>query len=389
MSPLPLLALLLAPAFLATPLPAQDQGRLVIIGGGLSRANEAVYRAVLDGVVGGGPLCVIPTASATPERSMRGQVDRFEEHGGAGVAVGVPLSVDEPDAAHDPEVVARLSACGGFYFTGGVQSRITRLLRPGGASTPALDAIRARHRAGALVAGSSAGAAIMSDPMIAGGSSARALERGVIGGGVSVAPGLGFFTGLTDQHFLARGRIGRLLVAVLQLEGTRLGFGIDENTALVVEGGKARVVGASGVVVVDAREARRDPAGHGGTGLRVTLLGAGDVLDLSTRRVAWDPAKQPLPVSSEPIAPVGDVFERWRFLHLLHELGRAGASAGAVSVPAGDYEVVIRKAPGFTAVAGEGEGEGVRETPAGLGVGPLRVDIRRVRGSRAPGRPPP
>ena len=377
MNRIPLLPLLLALASQATPMAAQDPGRLVIIGGGLSGANEAVYRAVLDGVADGEPLCVIPTASATPARSMTGQVGRFDEHGGAGTAVGVLLSVDEPDAAHDPEVVARLSACGGFYFTGGVQSRITRLLRPDGVSTPALDAIRARHRAGALVAGSSAGAAIMSDPMIAGGSSARALDGGVIGGGVSVGPGLGFFTGLTDQHFLARGRIGRLLVAVLQLDGARLGFGIDENTALVVDGERASVVGASGVVVVDGREARRDADGHGGTGLRVTLLGAGDVLDLSTGRVAWDPAKQPLPVSSDPIAPVGDLFERWRFLHLLHELGRA--EAGEVRASAGDYEVVIRKATGFASVAGEGEG--VRGAPAGLGVGPLTVDLLRLPGS--------
>lgn len=380
--------LVLGLALPAGPAQAQEPGRLVIVGGGLSGANGAVYGAVLEGVARNGPLCVIPTASASPERSMRGQVARFEEHGGPGSAVGVLLSVEEPAAARDAGVVARLSTCGGFYFTGGVQSRITRLLRPGGVSTPALDAIRARHRQGALVAGSSAGAAIMSDPMIAGGGSAAALERGVVGGGVSVEPGLGFFAGLTDQHFLARGRIGRLLVAVLELDGVHLGFGIDENTALVVDGTRAHVVGASGVVVVDGREARRAPDGHGGSGLRVSLLGAEDTFDLATRRVHVAAGKRPLPPATDVLAGGADgeggpsgagsladadaLFERWRFLHLLDALGRT--SIAEVHAPVGDYDVVLRKARGFTALAGEGEG--VRGAPGGLSVGPLLVDVR-------------
>ncbi|GIT51179.1 MAG: hypothetical protein Ct9H300mP15_13920 [Gemmatimonadota bacterium] len=70
--------------------------------------------------------------------------------------------------------------------------------------------------------------------------------------------GMGFFElGMLDQHFLARGRIGRLLVSTLQENSPQIGLGIDENTALVVDGDSAWVGGASGVVVVDGRSVQR------------------------------------------------------------------------------------------------------------------------------------
>ena len=223
-----------------------ETGRLVIVGGGLQSENTPVYEAILDGRLGSDPLCVIPTASGTPERSMEGYVSTFDELGGPGTARGILLTVDEPARADSEAVAAQLKSCSGFFFTGGSQSRITTVLRPQGEATAAFEAIWERFMAGAVVAGSSAGAAIMTDPMIAGGGSLEALQMGIRSEeedaeGVLIEPGLGFLEiGLIDQHFLARGRWGRLLVAILDSGGDGLGFGIDENTALRARSGSGR-----------------------------------------------------------------------------------------------------------------------------------------------------
>jgi len=238
-------------------------GRLVIIGGGLQAANTAVYQAILNGRSGEGPLCVFPTASANPESSMESAISAFDAVGGVGTTRGIVLTVDNPEDAGLPQIVNQIQACSGFYFVGGQQSRIVQVFRPGEGDTPAYVSLLERYAAGAVVSGSSAGAAIMTDPMIGGGSSAGALRSGVrdagIEEGVILEKGMGLLeSAFVDQHFLARGRWARLLVAVLATEGYDLGMGIDENTALVVDGDSAWVVGASGVIFFDTRGAVRD-----------------------------------------------------------------------------------------------------------------------------------
>lgn len=357
-------------------------GRLVIVGGGLSRDTEPVYRAVLDGRAGAGPLCVIPTAGADAEGAIASAVATFERHGGARVAAGIAVTTDSPEAARDPAVVERLLGCSGFYFTGGVQSRIVDVFRPSGRDTPAYTAIRRRHAEGAVVAGSSAGAAIMSDPMIAGGNPGSALAAGVrrvdaaaddgddVGGAVLVATGLGFLPAIVDQHFLARGRIGRLVSAVLDLPEFDVGFGIDENTALVVEEGTARVAGESGVVVLDARTAVRD--GRSATGVALHLLGPGDRFDLESGTVRLDPAKAAAEPPAESPAPA-DPFARWAFLHLLHSFATSGDAS--LDVPFDGGSLTLRRGPGLV-TASRGE-PGVQGTPAGLGIAGLLLDVRR------------
>lgn len=364
---------------------AATAGRLVIAGGGVSRDNAALYRSVLDARSGSGPICVIATASTNREGaqgSIDGSVATFERHGGAGTAQGVLMAVDYTEPASDPAVAARLRQCSGFYFTGGVQSRTMTVLRPGGTNTPALDAILQRHREGAVVGGSSAGAAIMSDPMISGGSTTTSLARGVrrasfadaddddTSGGVAIMPGIGFLpNALVDQHFLARGRIGRLIAAVLDTPEFDLGFGVDENTALVVDGDIVHPVGASGVVVVDIAGARR--SGRSATGIRVHLLGDGDRFDMRTRRVTAG-EKQPLPAGAAVTAP-DDVFARWAFLHLLH--GFAASPQTEIAVRFDGGTMTLRKGAGFR--AGAVAGAGVEGTPAGLSVQGIEISIER------------
>jgi cyanophycinase len=364
---------------------AADPGRLVIIGGGLSRSNEAVYRAVLEGRAGEGPICVLPTATGgDPQRAIESAVTAFGQWKGA--AEGVLVSIANPEAALDSAIAKQIRECSGFYFSGGVQSRIVNVFRPDGASTPALDALMSRFREGAVVAGSSAGAAIMSDPMIAGGSTTASLANGVhmesadagdddddsAPGTVSIAPGIGFFRdAIVDQHFLARGRIGRMITAVLDLDQYDLGFGIDENTALVVDGDSVHSVGASGVIVVDARDARRD--GRSAENVRLHLLGAGDAYDTQSRRVLPADGKTALTPSSESAAVPENIFARWAFLHTLHQFARSPDTTLALPFEGG--ELVLRKGPDFSARATDGTG--VQDTPAALSVTGLLLDVRR------------
>ncbi len=353
-------------------------GRLVIVGGALQRSNVPVYQAVLDGRAGTGPICVLPTASVDPEDSMESYVTAFDSLAGAGTALGVLLSVENPEDAASPQVVQALEGCSGFFFTGGSQSRIVEVFLPGGEPSPAYQAVWERFQEGAVVSGSSAGAGMMSDPMIAGGSSLASLATGVRtqsdGDGVWLTRGMGYFPhGPVDQHFLARGRWARLMVALLHGQVGRLGFGIDENTALVVDGDTARVVGASGVVVMDVEGAEVEEGGFGGRGVRVHLLGAGDGVELRTGRILWDPSKPPLPAGETPLEMTeADLFERWVLLEALHAFGVSSDTQAAFAE--GEYAVELEKGQGFRAVGWEEAG--VRDLPRGLSLGPFSLGVR-------------
>jgi cyanophycinase len=381
------IAILLGSACAAQLAPLHAQGRLVIAGGGVSRDNAQLYQAVLDGRRGAGPICVIPTASAdlnASRGSMESSVATFERHGGAGTAVGVLMSIDNPGSAHDDDVVSQLRRCSGFYFTGGVQSRTVRVFRPDGEATPALQALMQRFRDGALVGGSSAGAAIMSDPMIAGGSTTTALSRGVrrstaagdadddgAAGGVSITDGIGFLpSAIVDQHFLARGRIGRLIAAVLGVDEFNLGFGVDEDTGLVVDGDTAFAVGASGVVIVDARDAQR--SGRSATDVALHLMGVGDRYDIGTRRLDVGTGKLPLATTDATVAAPDDLFARWEFLHLLERFARSDQQQ--LTVPVDGGRIVLRKGADFLAAAAA-TGDGVEGAPPAFTVRGLRLDL--------------
>jgi cyanophycinase len=295
---------------------------------------------------------------------------------GDSLAVGIFLTEDNAAAANDTTVARRIRGCSGFFFTGGDQSRVVDTFLPHGDTTAAYRALRRRWEEGAVISGSSAGAAMMSGVMIASGSSVGAVENGVTdseeAGGVWIRRGMGFFDrAIIDQHFLSRGRIGRLLVAVLDTDSLPVGLGIDENTALVVDGDVATVRGASGVVLVDGRNAAVADPGRG-TGLRVSLVGVGDRIDLGTFKVTRAPGKSPLPVVEGASLDVTDPFARWSFLHLVAELVDSSAEQASFDV-AGGARLTVRRGTGFSGASDDGEG--VQGVPAGLSAGPFVVDL--------------
>ena len=171
-----------------------------------------------------------------------------------------------------------LRKCSGFFFTGGRQGRLLDVLLPGGDTTLALRAILDRYREGAVIAATGAAVIAVGRVAIEAGESPGAVAEGVTtaegSDGLFLRPGLG----------VSEGRVGRLLVAVLATKSVSVGLGIDENTALVVDGDSARVIGGSGVTVLDGRRARK-VAPHFGSDVRVLLAGAGDRLDLHSLAV--------------------------------------------------------------------------------------------------------
>ena len=355
---------------------ARTTGRLVIIGGGLKADNSAVFQSIVDARAGDGPLCVVPTASDEPTASMERAVATLTGYGGVGSVKGLLISTEDPSRAQEPSVVAQMKTCSGFFFTGGSQSRIVDVFLPGGDTTEAYRALWQSWQEGAVVSGTSAGAAMMSRVMIAGGSPADAVTYGVVAeqdaDGVHIREGMGFLeSGMVDQHFLARGRIGRLLVSALQEDSPRIGLGIDENTALVVDGDFALVVGASGVVVVDGRSVLRTGP-HRGSGLRLSLAGAGDLINLKTLAVQIGRAKNPVPVTQASIELPEDPFARWAFLHLMVDLAASSTREATFALSGATLRVVEDE--GFSASMTAATG-GVEGTPAGFSAGPFKVDL--------------
>ncbi len=361
-------------ATLALVLPAAaDQGPLVIVGGALDPDNEAIYRAILDRRLPGKPICVLPTASGRPKRAMRSYVSDFQRYGGQGAAAGVTITTGKAQRAADPKIVGRLEGCGGVFFTGGDQSRIADVLRPSGEPSPADAAIRRIWKRGGVIAGTSAGAAMMSDPMIGGGTSSEAFVHGVTRGqdslGVWVRDGMGFLPqALIEQHCLARGRLGRLVVAAAEDSMRRFALCIDEDTAMVVEGVEARVTGSSGVAVLDLGAVSPADGDRGFRAGRLWLLGDGDRVDLESGRVmpesgkpAW--ASEVLESAAAPAEPwVQDAFHRF-------VISFAGSAASSASLGGGAAGLRLRKAEGFAAYSKTGGG-----APRDLFAGPIEID---------------
>jgi cyanophycinase len=252
-----------------TPSPTQDMSeqhrteRLVIIGGAEDKVRER--RVLREFVTLAGAdearIVVVPVGSAHPVQVAADYDAAFRALGARDVTC---CGVTRREEARDAAMLAILENATGVFFTGGDQMRIMSVL--GG--TPFDTAVHRRCADGAIIGGTSAGAAIMSSTMIVGGDT-DAVRRG----SVQTGPGMEFLRGvIIDQHFTQRGRIGRLLAVVAQFPH-ELGMGIDEDTAAIVEGHVFRVVGRGAVTVLDAGAVTFNDAEEVGLGACITLCG--------------------------------------------------------------------------------------------------------------------
>jgi cyanophycinase len=261
------LAVLLVVGFAVSSVAQTPKGHLVIIGGGTIPDDLRVR--VLE--LSGGPkanVVVMPQASELPETGPE-TVALWKKFGAANAQVIQPTDVAAATSAiNDASLI---------WFPGGDQTKLAKAW----AGTGVPELIRRRYEQGATVAGTSAGAAIMSKVMITGdGMDLQAITSKK----TDVAEGFGLWpTVIVDQHFLKRQRTNRLVSAVLD-HPELVGIGIDESTAVVVQGSRFEVLGKSAVVVVDARKAKvtATPAGETitGQGLTMHVLKAGQALHL-------------------------------------------------------------------------------------------------------------
>jgi cyanophycinase len=257
-------------------------GSLIVIGGHEDR-DPGSERRILKEIarrVRGGKLVLATVASHQPEGYFEEYREAFAD---LGLGELVELYVEERAEAGDRDKLSVLEDAAGIFFSGGDQLRITSQIGDSGIEAK----VRALHARGGVIAGTSAGASVMSETMLVGGAS-KATHRI---GDLHMAPGLGLLPdAIIDQHFAERGRFGRLIGAVAHNPRV-LGLGIDEDTAAIVEGDEFEVIGSGAVCVVDGEcvdycniaEAEPDNVLtiHGA---KVHVLGAGERYDLKRRR---------------------------------------------------------------------------------------------------------
>ena len=222
--------------------PERTRGYVIPIGGAEERTGAAKILKRFVKVSGGKQSCiaVIPTAS-----SLEGTGEKYVKiFNKIGVAEAFSLPINERHEAAREDYLSALEHATGIFITGGNQLRLSTIL--GG--TEVAQKIRRLNAEGVHVAGTSAGAAIMPEHMIAGGPTGNVPSQD----GVNLAPGLGLTNALLiDQHFSQRDRLGRLLTAI-SYNPFLLGVGIDEDTALFIGPDQHfDVVGSGAVMVID------------------------------------------------------------------------------------------------------------------------------------------
>jgi cyanophycinase len=261
--------------------PTTPLGTLFAIGGAEAKLRRRSVLRSFVAAAGGDQarIAVVPTASSLGPEVIEVYQAVFTSLGAAEV---VPLRPQSRADAQDPELAAQLESVDAVFMTGGNQLKLSSFIT----GTTFGDAVIAAYQRGAVVGGTSAGASILAEHMIAfgvGGSTPRQRMS-------QLSVGLGLIRGVViDQHFEQRNRYGRLLSLVAQ-SPSLLGMGVDEDTAAVVRGGgQLEVVGRGAVTLVDGRSLvsnafsaqRTAPLLMSGAVLHV--LPAGSVFDLSTR----------------------------------------------------------------------------------------------------------
>jgi cyanophycinase len=260
----------------------KERGWIIPIGGAEEKDNTpAILRRFVQ-LAGGdqADIVVLPTASQLKSTGPR--YERiFAELGAARVTA---LDFDTRRDCEEPSRVDRLQRATGVFFTGGNQLRLSTLI--GG--TPIAKTVRQMNAAGVPVAGTSAGAAFISEHMIAFGDEGST----PVAGSVRLAPGMGLTNRfIIDQHFRQRDRLGRLLTA-LAYNPFAVGIGLDEDTAaFIAPDNTVHVEGSGGITVVDAAEVNFSSMDSVAEGQPVCLLGVklhiltrGATYNLHTRR---------------------------------------------------------------------------------------------------------
>ena len=242
----------------------KSRGFIVPIGGAEDKVGDELVLKRFVRLCGGrdSKIAVIPTASEVGSTGRR--YEELFRHLRAGKVWVLPFETRKQ--CEDPEELAVLEKATGVFFTGGNQLRLSTTL--GG--TTVAKSLRLMNAAGVHIAGTSAGAAFLSEHMIAFGDEGSTPRAGM----VSLAPGLGLTNRIVvDQHFRQRDRLGRLLAA-LAFNPFAVGVGLDEDTAAFIAPDETlEVVGSGAITIVDPSNIEYSSMDAARLGEPVTLLG--------------------------------------------------------------------------------------------------------------------
>lgn len=396
-----------------------DTGRVVAVGSPGALANYDIVSALTSARLDDGPLCVLHPSGAgsaaiadTVQATLSASSDGVRtlalagpDEGGssAGADEGRGEAPRRGEFVSQAEASDALNGCGGVVLAGWEAGEFLERLRPtGGASSRLERALRSRWVQGAVLGTVGEAASALGVPAPVAGSSADAMAGGVrttgtaaprdtAEGALDIREGLGVVVhGIVDTRPLAEGRWGRLLVAALDHPRYPAGFGVSGGGALVIDGGIGRVVGTPGVVLIDARGARRGAEGRVAD-VQVALLGSGSRIDLDA--LAWSAPDDAASVRADgsllPPPRLVSPFAPWRLGYLMVALSR---SPGTVTFSDPRWTLSLRPGEGFRALAagdatvpldqamlrrqGSGSAEaGPRAIPPGFTAGPLQVTL--------------
>jgi cyanophycinase len=258
-----------------------SRGYIVPIGGAEDKVREPAILRKFAKLCGGkhARIAIVPTASQERDTGRRYE-EVFRE---VGVRAAFSLPFDSRADCEREDWIAKLEEADGVFFTGGNQLRLSTHL--GG--TKVAHVLRHRHAEGVHVAGTSAGAAFLSEHMIAFGEEGATPRTDM----VTLAPGLGLSNRvIVDQHFRQRDRLGRLLTA-LSFNPYAIGIGLDEDTAaFIAPDDTLEVAGTGGITIVDPNDIefdgmdtakKHDPVCL--INVRLHILVQGGRFDLTTR----------------------------------------------------------------------------------------------------------
>lgn len=259
---------------------ASERGVLMPIGGAEDKLDDKIILSAFAQIAGGksARIVVVPTASSIEAAGLRYKALFL----GMGVESAEVVYIANRDDANGHAPLNLVQDATGIFLTGGNQMRLSAII--GGTRFEQL--VRQRHMEGAVVAGTSAGASILSAHMVAYGASGATPKQRM----AQLVAGFGLISNvIIDQHFRQRDRIGRLLALVASNPGL-LGVGIDEDTAAMIDdAGVLEVIGRHGVTIVDGSEMYSDifqVKGHGEitvSNAKLHVLTPGRRFDMNTR----------------------------------------------------------------------------------------------------------
>lgn len=261
------------------------KGTLIPIGGGEDRneSKDVLGRIISETGKTDPNICLITLATGLPKKAAETYEKAFKDLNISKISA---IYYTKHKGADTEENIKKIENCDLIMFSGGKQLRITRLMK----DTQILALIKQRYMAerNFVVAGTSAGAAAMSNIMIVKGKSSEALLKGSL----ELTDGLGLIdTVILDTHFVQRGRIGRLIKSVT-FNPEVLGLGLGEDTSVIIKDGIMEVCGSGLVIIVDGTEIEFTDVAeiHDGKpitveGLKLNVLANGKKFDISKRKL--------------------------------------------------------------------------------------------------------